>query len=88
MNALAMKAPCCIVANDWVSINGVRGYAFIAWRTLKKDVFNSFSLKNFKCQNCSNQKRSLVSIHFLRITQMSTQNMNTTVVSLKASARY
>lgn len=24
MNALIMKAPCCIVANDWISINGIK----------------------------------------------------------------
>lgn len=24
MNALIMKAPCCVVANDWISINGVK----------------------------------------------------------------
>ncbi|KAJ8981120.1 hypothetical protein NQ317_007895 [Molorchus minor] len=39
------------------------------------------SLNNFKCQNCSNQKRSLVSIRFLGRTQMSTQNLHTTVHS-------
>ncbi|KAJ8964644.1 hypothetical protein NQ317_007356, partial [Molorchus minor] len=35
-----------------------------------------------------NQKRSLVSIRFLRRTQMSTQNLHATVRSFKASARF
>lgn len=26
VNALAFKAPCCIVANDWISINGMKVY--------------------------------------------------------------